>query len=467
MPVAEHNSKFISGMKAGSRRRFGRGRLAIGVAAAVIGAWGACGTAGAAQQTARADGDAEFNSLFQATLQRPADVELAFRLARRAIEVGDYEAAIGVYERILFYNPRLVRVKLELGRLYYRLGAYESARAYFTPIADSAALTDAERQNISAYLVEIERRLSPSQWSFYGQLGVRYQSNASYGPSSRFILNSDLGAILPPSFSSRADGNVFGLATVRHVYDFGNQRGDVWESKADIYYSQQFQLQRLDLGYAEITTGPRLALLPDALPGSSVRAYGIAGGVMLGGDGYVGTYGVGTSVYLPFGFVSIEPFVELRQRNYANSPDYPTASFQRGAMWTLGAALSGRVTDDLGWRVRLGYNDADAELPWQAYTNFSVDVAAPYEFQGLWGIRRWLAIPSFGFSRYDYDQANPFLNPFTTRVDDQYRVGFALDVPVYESWGLLTQVQYQWSDSTIPNYSFNNFSVSVGPNVRF
>lgn len=414
------------------------------------------------------EADAEFNALFRETLKRPADVPLAFKLARRAVELGDYEAAIGVYERILFYDPHLVRVRLELGRLYYKLGSYETARSYFDAVKNSPALSDAERRNAEGYLTEIARRLETNQFSVYAQAGVRYQTNASYGPTSRIVIGDDVAALLPPNYAAKGDGNVFGLASIRHVYDFGNQRGDVWESVLNLYYSQQFQIERLDLGFAEFTTGPRLALAPDALPGWSVRGYGILGGVALGGSGYLGTYGAGISLYAPFGGgLGVEPFFELRERNYDNTYYYPTAGFQTGSMWTAGANVFGRINETMRWRVRLAYNDAEAELPWYAYTNWSVDAALPIEFEGLWGVKRWLVIPSAGFSRYDYNQANPVVSPFIPRTDDQYRVGLALDVPVYENWGLLTQVQYSWSDSTLPNYSFNNFSVSVGPNVRF
>ena len=421
-----------------------------------------------AQQTAAADADPEFNALFHESLRRPADVELAFRLAERATRLGDYEAAIGVYERILFYNPKLVRVRLELGRLYYRLGAYESARSYLQPISGNPGLSSSELANVTAYLEEIERRLSTNQWSVYAQAGVRYQSNASYGPSSRIIIGDDVAALLPPSYASKPDGSVFGLATVRHVYDFGNQRGDVWESNLSLYYSQQFEIQRLNLGFAEANTGPRFALAPDALPGSSVRPYVLAGGITLGGASYLGTYGAGVSVYLPFShYFSIEPFVEARQRDYQNSSDYPTAGFQSGGMWTVGAGLFGRVTETVSWRARLAYNDADASVPWYAYDNFNFDLALPVEFQGLWGVKRWVVIPSAGYSYYGYDAANPFVSRVVARTDDQYRVGIALDVPIHEQYGLLTQVQYTWSSSSLPNYSFDNFSVSIGPNVRF
>lgn len=455
--------------------RNSKARALIGAAAGAIALLGlssvllfGAAAPASAQQTAAADADPEFNTLFHESLKRPADVALAYRLAARATQLGDYEAAIGVYERILFYNPKVVRVRLELGRLYYRLGAYESARAYLQPISGDGMLSPAEQANVTAYLEEIERRLSTNQWSVYAQAGVRYQSNASYGPSSRIIIGDDVAALLPPSYASKADGNVFGLATVRHVYDFGNQRGDVWETNLNLYYSQQFEIQRLNLGFVEANTGPRFALAPDALPGSSVRPYVLAGGISLGGASYLGSYGAGVSVYLPFSpYFSIEPFVEARQRDYQNSIDYPTASFQSGGMWTVGAGLFGRITEGVSWRARLAYNDADADVSWYAYENFNADLALPVEFQGLWGVKRWVVIPSVGYSYYGYDAANPFVSRFVPRTDDQYRVGLALDVPIHEQFGLLTQVQYTWASSSLPNYSFDNLSVSIGPNVRF
>jgi len=458
------------------REAAARGRYGAALAVLLMAGGALLGPVPAAQ--AQEAAGESFEALYQSSMRRPADVNLAYQVAAQAVARGDYEAAIGLYERVLFYNPNLSKVKLELGRLYYRLGSYETARSYFTQAAAAADLSAADKANVAAYLTEIERRLSTNQWSVYAQVGVRYQSNASYGPSSAIVVGGNVNALLPPSYRAQSDGNVFGLTTVRHVYDFGNQRGDVWESNLSAYYSQQFQIDRLNLGFVEFNSGPRLALLPEALPGSSVRAYGIVGGINLGGASYLGSYGAGVSMFLPFQFgveapgpassrLGLEPFVELRQRDYSNTADYPTAGLQSGEMWTVGANLFGGITSDLRWRARLAYNDASAELPWYAYNNFELDVALPYEFQGPWGAKRWLLIPSFGYTRYSFDAANPLISSTTSRTDDQYRVGLALDMPVHEQFGLLTQVQYTWADSSLPNYAFNNFTISIGPNVRF
>ena len=44
--------------------------------------------------------------------------DLTYDLVRVSSRIGDYQAAIGALERLLFYNPDLARVRYELGSLY-------------------------------------------------------------------------------------------------------------------------------------------------------------------------------------------------------------------------------------------------------------------------------------------------------------------------------------------------------------
>ena len=81
----------------------------------------------------KADGGAEAlkveaDALFKRILVKPDDLATAFRFAEIETQLGDYEAAIGALERMLFYNKDLPRVRLELGVLYFRLGSYGTAR---------------------------------------------------------------------------------------------------------------------------------------------------------------------------------------------------------------------------------------------------------------------------------------------------------------------------------------------------
>ena len=57
--------------------------------------------------------DPDYEALFRQVLRDPSNLDLSFRFAEAATRRGDYEAAIGALERIVFYNPNLPRVRLE------------------------------------------------------------------------------------------------------------------------------------------------------------------------------------------------------------------------------------------------------------------------------------------------------------------------------------------------------------------
>ena len=61
----------------------------------------------------------------------PTNLDLTFQFASIATQLGNFESAISALERMLLLNPNLPRVKLEVGVLYFRLGAYPIARSYF------------------------------------------------------------------------------------------------------------------------------------------------------------------------------------------------------------------------------------------------------------------------------------------------------------------------------------------------
>ena len=230
-------------------------------------------------------------ALFQSILRDPANLDLNFRFAEVSTHLGDYEAAISALERILFYNPNLPQVKFELGVLYFKLGSFQIARTYFMGAIGSPDTPGDVHSRVQAYLAEIDRRLSPNQFSFYAQGGYRYQTNANAGPSSPLIRALGQDALLDRQFVNKQDWNAFGFTAIRHIYDFENQRGDVWETSLAGYYAGQFRFTRLNLGLVELQTGPRFAVEPELLPGISVRPYVLTNGVTLGDNRYLTTGG--------------------------------------------------------------------------------------------------------------------------------------------------------------------------------
>jgi hypothetical protein len=75
--------------------------------------------------------------------------------------------------------------------------------------------------------------------------------------------------------------------------------------------------------------------------------------------------------------------------------------------------------------------------------------------------------PTAGYSRADYATPNPIIDPMLIRHDNEQRYGAIFDAQIVDNIGVRTQVLYSRIDSSLPNYTTNNFSVAVGPTVRF
>ncbi len=93
-----------------------------------------------------------YDAAFQDSLKNPSDPATVLRYAEAAVKVNDLEGAISALERLLLINGDQPRVKLELGTLYYRLGSYEAARAYFESARASARATPEVKQLSGEYL---------------------------------------------------------------------------------------------------------------------------------------------------------------------------------------------------------------------------------------------------------------------------------------------------------------------------
>ena len=198
--------------------------------------------------------------LFKRLLIKPDDLDAGFRYAELETELGDYEAAIGALERMLYYNPNLPRVQLQLGVLYFHLRSYEMARNYFEAVLNAPDTPSDIRTEVQTYVAAVDKAVAINQFSIYGQFGLAYQTNANAGPNSPNVLALGQNALLSPQFQKTPDWNAFGLVTVHDFYDFNDQRGDGWESDLIAYYSQQFKVTRLDLGLVELRTGPRIGI---------------------------------------------------------------------------------------------------------------------------------------------------------------------------------------------------------------
>ena len=406
-----------------------------------------------------------------ACLLKPDDLDAGFRYAELETELGDYEAAIGALERMLYYNPNLPRVKLQLGVLYFHLRSYEMARNYFDAVLNAPDTPADVRTEVQTYIAAVDKAVAINQFSIYGQFGLAYQTNANAGPNSPNVLALGQNALLSPQFQKTPDWNAFGLVTVHDFYDFNDQRGDGWESDLITYYSQQFKVTRLDLGLAELRTGPRLGI--GDYGGLTVHPYAIGNVLTLGGANYLNTLGGGVSLNWP---------VNENAHDHARGrvPQPLVLQFRE---LSDGRGPKRRAVDRLCVRFGAGFGPVgpvvagprllhrlDASYGPYAFHDFSIDLGLPYAFAAPSFAHTgslWTLTPSVGFSYTPYAEPDPIVSPFITRTDRQWRVAGTLDTTFYRNLGFTLQVQYLRTYSTVPNYSLQDFLVAAGPTFRF
>jgi tetratricopeptide (TPR) repeat protein len=418
-----------------------------------------------------ADLRSEADVLFKRMLVRPNDLDSTFRFSEIETKLGDYEAAIGALERMLFYNPNLPRVKLELGLLYFRLHSYEMARSYFQAAAAAPDTPQDVRDEVAKFLSAIDRGVSDNQFAFFLQLGLRHQTNANAGPDNILVRALGQDAVLSSQFKRTPDWNAFGISTLHHFYDFNNQRGDGWESDLSLYYARQFTVRRLDLGLVELTTGPRVAL--GTSTGISIHPYAIGNYITLGDRDYLATHGAGTSLRFPLPFgIALDTGAEFRERDFRNSKDYPNATGQTGHQFIGFATASGPLPflAGLSWQGRVAFTKDTASYRPYAYNDISLDFSLPYAFTApafAQASRTWTIAPFIGYSHTPYRIPDPLVDPTVTRLDQQWRVGATLDMSFFENLGFALQAQYLHTQSSLANFRTRDFVVSGGPTVRF
>ena len=400
----------------------------------------------------------------------PADLDLAFRFAERAIAAGDYEAAIGALERMLLLDPDLPRVRLELGALYFRLDAYEVARVYLESAVAGREVPETVRARVAALLGEIDRRVA--RHGFAGSLfvGGRYQSNANAGPSTSRINLGGIDVILDDQATGSSDFNAFALLRGRYVYDLETQAGDTLEAGGLVYGAVYDEQSQLDLTVVEADLGPRLQLAPRGLGAASLRPYLAAAVIGLDRSIYSTTVGGGVNLRLhPAADVEIDLVYDVRRDDFVASSSQPTANDRDATVHAVRGALRYALTPRLVAESWVLAADNQARAGFRSFTDVAANAGLILEFEAPGGVTGapWYLSVSGGIRRTDYDAPDPLLSPGLTRRDDEWRLGSALTAALTDDLALVTRVDYRDVKSNVELYAFDNLSVNVGLLWRF
>ena len=427
-----------------------------------------CAASGAQAQSVAVDQ----STLLPRVIANPADHDSNFAYARASVEARDYEAAIVALERLLFFNPNLTRAKYELGALYYKLKSYDMAQRYFEDALKTPGLEPDLRARIDIMLPATKKELEPSRLSGVLQLGVGYSSNAPLAPVFGAIRSNGADIPNPGPYYQRGGANLTALGEVRHIYDFENQRGDLWESRLAGIGTSQFSFGELSSVLVEASTGPRLALAPEALPGASIRPYVTASYATMAMGRLGSSIGAGVAARFPIGDVfQIEPGVEWRRLSVAATSRFlEVASTQNtGSQWTGSLAARWKATDRLTFDGKVLYGRNSSYTSTLTSRRFGLEGSARIEFDPpseLIGWR-WSATPFVRYAETRFSAADLFVDPLVVRVDRQIRVGSQFDMPITKMFGVAALVQYVRNNSNLPNYRASAWSGLIGPTLRF
>lgn len=412
----------------------------------------------------RAALEAEFESTFQAILDDPGKLDLAFHYAILATRLGNFEAAIGSLERMLLFNPDLPRVRLELGVLYFRLGSYSMARSYFERATAGEDVPDEVHARVAAFLAEIEKRQSSHQFGGSVFVGGRFQSNANAGPSGVTVKVFGLDATLDDQFTRQDDFNAFGALTLRHSYDFQSQSGVFMESDVNVYAAEQDKQSQLNLVFLEATSGPRFAMFGDG----SIRPYALTNMVTLDRDLYFWTIGGGLQLTKRLSeTVKADANLAVKKLDYDASLKRPLANGRDATDILARAGVQILVAPDVIFSLGGSFRDLDAKNDINSYQEWVLSAGVAATLKPLAGAGPWLVSLNGARVWSDYEDLDPTIDPDTRRKDREWRVNLSLTIPVAPAWAIVGTVGHLDANSSLPNFAFRNTTGSLGVSFIF
>jgi hypothetical protein len=428
--------------------------------------------------------EAKKNALFQQMLRNPGNLDATFAYADVAARLGDYEAAVSALERMLLFNPNLPRVQLELGALYFRMGSYDLARAYFTKAA-AANPPPAVRQRIAEYLAALDRAQSRHHFSGYLYLGGQYQTDANVAGSSQFlgaVFGIPLTLTLNTPFTKQASGSLFGSGSLLYSYDLEDQNRDTFDVTAFGTLNHYFnaEVNHLDLALLEVTAGPRFNA-PAGGPVASFRPYAIFDEVGLGWDQYFVAGGFGLEYdQLVWGDLAVKGLFEFRQKSFTNAPTRPLSTGLDGNDKLVSLSVTKPLTSYSALNLEFDYLNQSTSFDY--YTNASYAVAGSYQIRYpppfKIGAEPWQSSFYAGRLWSYYAAPDPccvttttapvfYPSGFSSQLTQRWRFGVTETVPVSPRIAIVIQIERDIVSSNLPLYAYNNTSLVFGPQVRF
>ena len=395
----------------------------------------------------------ERQKVFDSIIEDPTNLQNLFNYANLSILVGDLEAAIGVFEQMLIYKPDLPRIKLELGVLYFRLGAFASAKQYLDDVENYNPPKEV-KEKVKTFLEQIENETKLFKTQSVLSLGMGISGNANAGLDTDVVtVVGDLGAIdlnisnkpksdlyYTSAFSSqitqdlrhpRGDTINYVVSLSRQVYrDFSN-----FDSSTGVF-SMNRKFNMLDddkLGLTNQTFTPSFTAFKVLLQGSELLRSHRAEIDWKATLRDSGTFGL--NVYLD-------------ERDFIGSQN-KTGDF-------LGVGLSRSIVfpkSGVFLSYKTNFEHFYATSPIETYIKRTFDISTRKALNST-----TFASTNIGYSYKDYEEKDPFLG---LRSDKGINLRVGLTKIINLCWNADVGVSFSTNKSTIGLFARSNEGVSV------
>lgn len=401
--------------------------------------------------------------LFDAMLADPQNLETMFAYAAVSARLEDYEAAISTLERMLIFNRDLPRVRLELGALYYRIGAYSVAERYFQSVAALPDLPQPVAARIDGYLARIARRTQTHRFSGRIEAGVIADTNANRAPDSRDVLL--FGQLAELTRDSVEEDDVGGRlrADLTHRYDLGTDRNDFWRTDLSYLGRRYAEENSGNLDAFIVRTGPSLSLDSFAF-GPKLRPF--VDGEYVRADNQSLYRGIGAGVQYrqtPGDEWSI--FGELR----GGYRDYTSRDDEDGAVGLARVGIGWLPGRDTVVTLSLTGQRDQAEEDFNRNTEGVLRLSGSFAYDPGVGFAgdKWVISGYASAGLRHFDDGDPVISRGTAREDREFRLGASHVFNFKSGFYGTVGVDALWRDSNLPNFDLDNVGASASVGYRF
>ena len=393
--------------------------------------------------------------IFKQLFKDPTNLSLLFKYANISILVGDLEGAIGVFEQMLIYDSELPRIRLELGVLYFRLGAYALANNYLKSVKEFNPPPEVEAR-VDQFLEAIVSAEEPFQWQQNLSLGWKHTTNGNSGINADFIEIGDFLLEVDPDSKREGDQSALYNYSLSIDQDLNHPRGDniqyFFSYGADRFETfSQFDIQsnvfsarrnfNLDENYFSFFNledpvfSPNINLLRVVLNREEILQ---SGRISLD---YSGQLDDGSSMLFSY-YRDEKIFKSGRQKNGRING----ISFGQSYVWPGSQALYGYKIVLENYRANAGY---------EFYENYGVEFSYSQPLK-----ENWQFSTKYSYQDKSHDEDYPLFGP---RHDQAETLRFNFLKPIGACWSLNLGWVLTGTNSTINIYkrSASNLSAQV------